>query len=348
MAMTRAKDRGQATTEAALGILVIATVIGFGIHFSEVAMLSLKVQEAGTAALWDATAKQMHVLTTGTPNFGPRGTAVQEAETGANTRYADFDGRASHPGNVSPTLVFTNATNIQVHCSEDRSVAPMDLSAAPEIGAMFVEGEGGMTCYAESDFSLVGFTRRFLQDQPFREQNASVTAYHICSMGRANNGGRCQAVAAIALGDWGLVNGIESANCELVAPGATAATCQNAGYYDMTKRTFDAMHGAASSGAPAGDQLSRFLWNTPHGGPDIDLDEGAFFMAAVGEDGSTPGPYQEGLVEHQGAGPYTVTPGGPYDNAALQSYPQAAKQRDTCAFGLTCNMQDQNAWPQYQ
>lgn len=346
MAVNRAPPRGQATTEAALGILVIATVIGFGIHFSEVAMLSLKVQEANAAALWDTTAKRMHTLTTGTPQFGPRGQAISEAGPEAAARYADFDGRASHPGNVAPTLVFTSATNIQVTCNEDLTVAPMDLSGAPEIGAMFVEGTGGMVCWAESDFSLVpGFTRRFLQGQPFRVQNASVSQYHICSMGRAN-GGACPAKAAIALGDWGLTTGAEAENCELVAPGASAS-CANTGYYAMTKRVFDSIHQgpAVGNGQPAGEQLSQFLWNLPHGGPEIDLDEDAFFMAAVGEDGSNPSPYQMGLVEHAGFGPYTVTPGGPYDSTLLQPYPQAAQQRDACAFGLPC---DPASWPMYQ
>jgi hypothetical protein len=342
MAVTRRAPRGQATTEAALGILVISTVIVFGIHFSEVAMLSLKVDEANASALWDATGKRMHVLTSQNPDFSPRATAIQEAGPEATARYADFDGRASKSGNTAPTLVFTEATPIQVTCTPDNTVAPMNLNGAQDIANLFGQGVGGMVCKAESDFSLVpGFTRRFLQNQPFRVQNATVTAYHICSMARAN-GGSCPAQAAIALGDWGLTTNTEASNCDLVAPGASA-TCPNTGYYAMTKRVFDAMHGAGVSGPPAGDRLSQFVWNLRHGGPQVDVDEDAFFMAAVGED-NTP-PYQQGLAEHAGSGPYTVTPGGRYDSAALQVYPQAAQQREPCAFGLPC---DPASWPMYQ
>lgn len=342
----RRAPRGQATTEAALGILVISTVIVFGIHFSEVAMLSLKVGEASASALWDTTGKRMHFLTTATPNFGPRGTAISEAGPEASARYADFDGRSSKPGTTAPTLVFTDATPIQVTCNPDLSVAPMDLGGAPAIGAMFVEGAGGMVCWAETDLSLApGFTRRFLQNRPFRVQNASVNAYHICSMGRAN-GGNCAARAAIALGDWGLNTGVEADNCDLVAPGPGAA-CQNTGYYAMTERAFGDMHDKnGPAGAPAGEELSKFVWKgISRGGPQINLDENAFFMAAVGEDAAPEG-YKTNFVEHEGAGPYIVTPGGnKYDDPALLPYFQAATQRDDCAFGLPCAP---TSWPMYQ
>jgi len=343
MAVTPRRARGQATTEAALGILVISTVIVFGIHFSEVAMLSLKVQEANAAALWDTTAKRTATLVGAAPDFSPRTSAIQAAGGEASTRYADFDGRASRPGNVAPTLVFTQATPIQVTCTEDPNVAPMNLGVAPDFQPLFAAGVGGMVCWAESDFSLVpGFTRRFLQNEPFRAQEVTVTSYHICSMGRAN-GGVCPARAAIALGDWGLTTGVEAEDCDLVAPGPSA-TCANTGYYAMTQSVFKRMHQSpgVGNGQPPGEQLSQYLWNTPRGGPQIDLDEDAFFMAAIGETGNPK--YQQPFVDHAGSGPYTVTPGGRYDDTALQVYPQAAQQRDPCAFGLPCAP---TAWPMY-
>jgi hypothetical protein len=348
MAVRRHRARGQATTEAALGILVISTVIVFGIHFSEVAMLSLKVQEASASALWDTTGKRMSILTTATPDFGPRRTAIQEAGPEATTRYADFDGRASRPGNTAPTLVFTQATPIQVTCNEDATVAPMDLSGSTDIAGMFGQGVGGMVCWAESDFGLVpGFTRRFMQGDPFRVQHVSVTSYHVCSMARAN-GNNCPARAGIALGDWGLTTDTEAENCDLVAPGPSAS-CANTGYYGMTKRVFNATHTSpgVGNGQPAGDQLSQFLWNTPRGGPQIDVDENAFFMAAIGENGSNGSQgYMQGFVDHAGAGPYIVTPGGDrYQDAALYPYTLAAQQRERCAFGLPC---DPTQWPMYQ
>ncbi|HYV48964.1 MAG TPA: hypothetical protein VFA20_29090 [Myxococcaceae bacterium] len=347
MAVTTRRARGQATTEAALGILVISTVIVFGIHFSEVAMLSLKVEEANASALWDTTAKRMSNLLGATADFGPRTSAIQAAGGEASTRYADFDGRASRSGSVAPTLVFTQATPIQVVCNEDPAVAPMNLDVTQDVTQsfkpVFAQGVGGMVCWAESDFSLVpGFTRRFLQREPFRAQHVSVTSYHVCSMARAN-GGACPALAAIALGDWGLTTGVEAEDCDLVAPGPSA-TCANTGYYMMTRRVFQGMHQrpGVGNGQPPGEQLSQYLWNTPRGGPQIDLDEDAFFMAAIGETGNPK--YQQPYVDHAGSGPYTVTPGGRYDDPALQVYPQAAQQRDPCAFGLPC---DWTQWSAY-
>jgi len=351
MAVRRRKARGQATTEAALGILVISTVIVFGIHFSEVAMLSLKVQEANASALWDTTAKRMSYLTGAAPDFQPRRTAItQEAGQEASARYADFDGRASRPGNTAPTLVFTQATPIQVRCNEDATVAPMDLSASTDISGLFGQGVGGMVCWAESDFSLVpGFTRRFMEREPFREQHVSVTSYHVCSMARAN-GTNCPAHVGIALGDWGLTTDVEAENCDLVAPGP-GASCANTGYYAMTKRIFNATHTSpgVGNGQPAGEQLSQFLWNTPRGGPQIDVDEDAFFMAAIGENGSNGSSgYMQGFVDHAGAGPYIVTPGGDrYQDAALYPYTLAAQQREPCSFGMPCDP-TQSGWPTYQ
>ena len=50
---------GQATVELALGLLVFVTVLLFGIHFAEVGWLSLKVQEAGAWAMWEAAGANM-------------------------------------------------------------------------------------------------------------------------------------------------------------------------------------------------------------------------------------------------------------------------------------------------
>ncbi|HVE85164.1 MAG TPA: hypothetical protein VND93_20070 [Myxococcales bacterium] len=328
--------RGQATTEAALGILVISTVIVFGIHFSEISILSLKVQEANTSALWDTTAKKMSNLTAAVADFSPRTAAIGAAGADASGKYADFDGRASKAG-ASPTLVFTQASPITVTCREDNSgILPVTLPGP--IAGVYGGGLGGIACVAEADVSLVpNFTRNFLQNQPFRVQETQLGTYHLCSMSRAN-GNNCTAQTLMLLGDWGLTDGAEANNCDLTGPNTP---CANSGFYLMAESIYAGMR----SPNPPGDVLSRWLYGPSYGGPPAQTDENAFFMAAVGEDWSNPTPYQlDDPTAHFGFGPYTVTPGGPYDSPQLQSYPQAAQQREPCAFGLPC---DPAQWPIY-
>ena len=54
------RARGQAALEMALGSLVFITLLLFGIHFGEVGVLTLRVQQAATSALWDTTGMRMH------------------------------------------------------------------------------------------------------------------------------------------------------------------------------------------------------------------------------------------------------------------------------------------------
>ena len=92
----QARQRGQSAVELALASLIFVTVLIFGIHFSEVGYLSLKVQEAANAALWDVTAMKMHNI------FSPEWTDYQNSvstdQTNTTTRYQKYDGRASQSG----------------------------------------------------------------------------------------------------------------------------------------------------------------------------------------------------------------------------------------------------------
>lgn len=329
--------RGQATTEAALGILAISTVIVFGIHFAEISILSLKVHEAVASAVWDTTSKKMHDLSGGTANMGPRQSAVGAAGPDTTTRYRDFDGRSSRAGNA-PSLVFTQAFPIGVTCREDLGSLPAVQVPAQLAGVFGTGAQGGMACQADADVSLApNFTRRFLQNRPFRQQHVQVNNYHVCSMGRAN-GNSCGAELLVALGDWGLTDGSEANNCDVTPPGAP---CANAGYYGMAQTAYLANGGSLQSGL----NLSQWLYEGAFGGPAAQVLENAFFMAALGEDAALPFQKDNPFGEHNGWGPYTVTPGGPYDNNVLQNYPQAYQQREACAFGLPC---DPAQWPSYQ
>jgi hypothetical protein len=326
--------------EAALGLLLITSVLLFGIHFSEVAILSLKVQEAAAAAIWDTTALKMSDLTGVNPDFSPRdGTAIPQAQIDTGARYVDFDGRQAAAG-AAPALVFTQAGPITVTCRQENGIGRMNL---PPSLASFDPGQGGMACSAQSTFSLApGFAQTFLGGGAlFQEQHAQRATYPICSMGRAQ-GGNCPAETFVMLGDWGLSDGPEASECEHSTPGTP---CANSGYYLMARQIW------LDNGGPGdntGERLARFVLDTTY---DVYfpayVNEAAFLMVFEGED--PPDRYQADnpFGEHRGFGPYTVTPGGPY-GAPLQVYEDAASgggnSRDPCVFGLPCNGRQ---WPQY-
>ena len=91
--MTR---RGQATVELALGSIVFVGVLLIGIHLAEYAQLSLKVQEAQTFAMWDASLRRVQTRgadgSTNSQPFDRTMDTVSGVAPRAQRRYADFDG----------------------------------------------------------------------------------------------------------------------------------------------------------------------------------------------------------------------------------------------------------------
>jgi hypothetical protein len=335
--------RGQAATELVLGLLVMVTVILFGIQFAEVSILAMKVQEASASALWDSTAQRHFDMTSGRPN-DQRG--YGGAGGNAATRYGDFDGRQIATGQV-PKLVFTTGTPIAVNCQgeADPNVLLMLPSVAPYL--QFTSAmQGGIRCRADSEFSVLPtFTRRFLQNAPFKAAHITRLVYPICSMGR---GASCNDVPMM-LGDWGFTDQGEENDCELTGP---AGICQNPGYYNMVKDGWRT--GAAPRGQPGYQLARRTFWRAPRVMPQ--MFETSFFMAAVGETHSPP--FQHAFNGEHGEaayGPYTVSPGstagctGGYCDPnvpALANYGDAwANWRQPFAFGFP---QDLRGWPAYQ
>lgn len=331
------RSRGQGTVEAALGLLLVTSVLVFGIHFSEVAILSLKVQEAAASAMWDATAMKTGSFVTQNPDFSPRAGAIAAATGSAATRYTDFDGRQSN-GGTGTTMVFTQAGGVTVTCTPDNSLPPLVL---PNELNFYTPGNGGVVCSARATFNLVpGFATSFLGGgELFREQNAQVFTYPICSTGRAQ-GGACPATTYLLLGDWGFTDGTEALNCEQTAAGV----CQNLGYLQIAERVWN-NHGGPLQNPGGGERFLRFLFQNDYNTyfPAI-MDESAFLMSAAGEDAAAR-PYTRDNPggEHRGSGPYVVTPGGQYA-APLDAYDNADSQRDRCVFGFRCNA---GSWPQY-
>lgn len=249
MRARRGSARGQALVETALGILVFVTILVFGIHFAELGFLTPKVSEAMASALWDTTAKPMH---THPNNYSPRASAISSADSQAQSKYSNFDGRTGVSG-TAPSLVFTRAGNLRVQCSNDD--LGVDLEGAnPKV---YNGGNGGLACHASARMTVVNFPKRFLDQggrREFRVRNYNVPGggITVCGIGRAN-GGNCSGDMAILLDDWGLSDAAEDESSPYYLNSGG-----NTPYHDLVANTYAAVLGG-TNGSAGGSALATAI-----------------------------------------------------------------------------------------
>ncbi|OJT18816.1 hypothetical protein BO221_39525 [Archangium sp. Cb G35] len=309
----RASERGQGTTELALGLLLFVTVLIFGIHFAEVGYLSLKVQEAAASALWDTTSAKMHELPR---NFDALTNLISSNKPGqlATERYKDFDGRASKQGRTRLVQLFTSAQDLQVTCGE-----AVDIHFQPSASTnnTVYRNVGGMRCNAQAELSPVKkFTRSFLDKGKggfFSVPHYTMGSIPVCGMGRAN-GGECAGGFGILLDDWALSSRAESAECQL-------RNCGNSAYYDSAKVVYD-KHNAVDGSSVS---LARSIVGQ------APIDPGRFWMSFRGRtsnflESDMPGGDQD-------TRDWETTPGL---NSRSQEYDRAYRNRKTCFLGNKC------------
>jgi hypothetical protein len=225
--------RGQAAVELALGMIVLTTILLFGIHFGEMGYLGAKIHEASAAALWDSTAYETHNVTVWYNSQPNAVAAVTETATGksATSRYTDFDGRSSHNGSA-PRLAMVQASPIALNCIKDGAYG----LPAP---SPFAE-PGGISCSAQADLAVVNIATSVLDRSNgfFGEDQVRRRAYTLCSTGRFKGG--CGRIKML-LGDDALHDGSdprEKGECSLTNSGG--ATCSdNPHFYTAAKMVFD-------------------------------------------------------------------------------------------------------------
>jgi hypothetical protein len=321
----RRRERGQASVEAALGILVFISVLVFGIRFAEVGYLSIKVLEAEANTRWDATAMKTSLP----PNdFTLRDATIASAAGGVQSRYADLDGRASTNAGTSTTQVFVHVDDLALNCNAD-SVVNLTLPAT--LTPVFSNGNGGISCQGQATMELLNwFPVNFLDQGPggiFTVPHADPAGTLICGVGRAT-GGSCQGRIAMLLGDWALAEGTEAKECPVGDNPCSDPLLQNKPYYDMVKASYD----VAINGVPtAGTSLAT--WTTGAS----PIDENQFWLSFRGELGAPPRKSFEEDVggSHFPTDPYwVVTPGGRY--STVPEYDDAYNDRTNCFLGLKC------------
>jgi hypothetical protein len=273
------RPRGQAVLELSIGLLVLVTVILFGIYFAEVGYLSLKVHEAAAAALWDTTARPMHEH----PNdYRPRKRSIRQSEREATRAYAGFDGRTSARDRTSVVQVLTRGWDLQVRCQED----PRLLRMRRERLDPFPGGDGGMRCTASARLGPRSeeFSERFLDqgdDGFFQTRHAAgPSVLDVCALGRSRRGGCGQATFALLLDEWALSGRDESRECAL-------GDCENKAYRRLVESMYDdAMRGA---GARSAEAFARALVQRPLPGKSTRTFHMSFHDGSQGDPGYTPG-----------------------------------------------------------
>jgi hypothetical protein len=231
--------------EAAIGMVVAVTIILFGIYFAEVGYLSLKVQEAGTAAMWDSTGRLMHDLNSNSRRrVEPDGRivnepspkrwqrwreSIQKTETELKERYADFDGRSSAANGSTLTQAVTRASNLEIACEPVQDLAtPMThQEALGELGpygaAIYGTAGGSVSCQAKARLTGFGVPSSFLDgDWSLETKHNRYEELDVCTTGRMAYG-TCSTRLPLLLDDWGFSGELENKECKVRG----SAGCEN-------------------------------------------------------------------------------------------------------------------------
>ena len=278
------RARGQATVELAIGSTVFVIVLLVGIHLSEVAALSLKVQEAQAFAVWESTARRVQTrevsgATSDSPFSGTPGAAQAEA----TQRYRDFNGLSSSHGPAVISQSMTEGSKLEVRCSP----GSLSFPSTPATRAIFHD-VGALSCSASASLQAVRMPKSFLQrddgaffaNEPFRTQPMQV-----CGLGLPS-GGACSGALAILTNDWGFTSEKETAQCK--------NGCAPTPYKGAVKKVFDDWAGGWTAG--------KTLAETWAGPPGSDATEFNFSYSGI-ESSYKQVIASEGDLEFQTGGP---------------------------------------------
>lgn len=231
MRARRPQRRGQAAVELALGALVFIGVLMAGIHLAEYAQLSLKVQDAQTFAVWDASLRRVQSRQqNGGTDLQPFQRTLDEV-TGvgamAKKRFADFNGLSgTDHGNVIGRAL-TQGSGVDVRCEREGSLRFRASPAAEEL----MKDVGGLKCSASAQVKAINVPERFLQRDNggfFEHSIVRRQPIPICGMGLPV-GGACTGALALLTNDWGLAKE-ETDTCKL--------DCRDSAYRGMIEAMF--------------------------------------------------------------------------------------------------------------
>lgn len=310
---TARHERGAAVVETALGVMVMVTVLLFGVHFGEILWVAMKVQEAGAGAKWDASAMRVHYLP---GDYTPASGVAERVARTATDRYQDFDGRRSVRKKSALTLVTAAASNMEVKCQLATDVT-FPRGPMPRRLSGVYQDVGGIRCQATADTWLTRIPHAFAEggNGLFAARHVDgADRYHACSFGRpfAND---CADGPTVLLGDWGLAGTDEAYECYL----ASGDKCPNQAYFNSAKSVYDS--GGKAKGYAA-MQFARSIVGT------VPIDPNQFFFSFRGEESEftecTP------LTDGEGPNKWVTNPGL---GSPIAEYNDGYLARGNCALG---------------
>ncbi|MEW5740072.1 MAG: hypothetical protein AB1938_14160 [Myxococcota bacterium] len=234
------RTRGQAVVELALGAVVFVTVLLVGIHLAEISILSLKVQEAETYAVWQTTQRRVQTREpSGATSLAPFNSTLNDTsgeEAKARQRYRDFNGLDSVNGGPNIQMALTRGRGLDVDCNRNGR-----LHFQPSTTARLIyRDEGALECSAEARLEAIRIPRFFMQKAEggwYQGDQLQRMAIPVCGMGLPTNG-NCRGALAILTNDWGLA-GDETGECKLRG-------CANQKYRGMVQSMWQGDLGARS------------------------------------------------------------------------------------------------------
>lgn len=299
--------RGQATVELALGATLLVTIIMLGLYLTEVSFLSLKVQEASNAALWDATGRPAHDFrnpNSGTATGNPYDGILTATPGAIERRYRDFDAWRNAPAGTR--RLFAQAGGLDVSCEQAPAtgggaiaynVPPVTQRSDGQLvpGATnaqlreWYRPRGGTVCTSSATVAAFDLPTQFLDDADdgfFAARFRGEQPIRLCGAGRAVSGS-CSAGYGILLGDWGL-DGPPTSRIvrDSVLPESPNVNVNNGNvpYRQMVRELFEVTGRRYYAGRVTGGSASRFAarvgdtaGRTPH-------NERRFYMSYAGSE----------------------------------------------------------------
>lgn len=256
------RAHGQATVELALGSIVFVGVLLAGIHLAEYAQLSLKVQDAQTFAIWEASGRRVQSRnldgTTDTQPF--RQTLDDTSGVGprAARRFADFNELSAVNQGSLVRRALTEGSGVAVECFRENSLT---FRASPT-AEVVMRDVGGLRCRSSAEVRAIRVPQRFLQRDEggfFDESIVRRQPIPVCGMGLPVNG-QCVGSLALLTNDWGLTTERETAECK--------NACGASPYRGMIQRMWGGGGGAGAAfaaqfagGAPTDANAYHFSYS---------------------------------------------------------------------------------------
>jgi hypothetical protein len=185
----------------AIGVtLFFIVALFFGMFLTEASFLSLKVQEAASSAVWDATGRRVSDFSKANPYTGYSGVpGLATMNTGS--WYKHFDPTNQNAQN--PSQFFTAANDLTVTCKTSKNVS-WNL---PKTGQGQIEADlanwynGDTSVQCNSTATTTPFTFRFFTT--LKNTSTFSLPLQLCGLGHPAGGG-CSSNYEVPVGDWSL------------------------------------------------------------------------------------------------------------------------------------------------